>query len=166
METYYTYVDTPVGPFLLAGDREALHVASFTAGQQHRRPEPNWMADERPIAYAAEQLREYFAGTRTDFDVPLLVRGGAFQRTVWEALCAIPFGETRSYMEVARAVGSPLASRAVGAANRANSLPIFIPCHRVIGADGQLTGFGGGLATKRWLLEFEAHKSLQQPSLF
>jgi methylated-DNA-[protein]-cysteine S-methyltransferase len=103
----------------------------------------------------AEQLAEYFAGTRRVFDLPMAPRGTGFQRMVWQALLAIPFSETRSYGDVARAIGRPAASRAVGAANGRNPIAIIVPCHRVIGSNGGLTGYGGGLPTKRWLLEHE-----------
>lgn len=104
---------------------------------------------------AAKQLREYFAGTRDAFDLPLAPDGTAFQRRVWDALLAIPHGVTRSYGDIARAIGSPTASRAVGAANGQNPIAIIIPCHRVIGSSGSLTGYGGGMPTKKWLLEHE-----------
>lgn len=103
----------------------------------------------------AEQLCEYFAGSRQTFDLPLEPRGTEFQRRVWNALCEIPYGETRSYGEIAQRVGNPKASRAVGMANHRNPIPILIPCHRVIGADGSLVGYGGGLGVKRYLLDLE-----------
>jgi methylated-DNA-[protein]-cysteine S-methyltransferase len=108
------------------------------------------------LARAAAQLAEYFAGTRRTFDLPLAPRGTGFQRIVWHALAKIPYGETRSYGELARAIGRPAASRAVGAANGKNPLSIVVPCHRVVGASGELTGYAGGVATKRWLLDHEA----------
>jgi methylated-DNA-[protein]-cysteine S-methyltransferase len=104
---------------------------------------------------AADQLAEYFAGTRSAFDLALAPRGTEFQRSVWHALCAIPAGETRSYGELAHSLGRPLASRAVGAANGANPISIIVPCHRLIGSTGALTGYAGGLGTKRWLLAHE-----------
>ena len=107
----------------------------------------------------AKQLAEYFAGTRRSFDVPLGPRGTGFQTIVWRALTAIPYGETRSYGELARTIGRPAASRAVGAANGQNPIAIIVPCHRVIGANGDLTGYAGGLPTKRWLLAHEARYS-------
>ena len=108
------------------------------------------------LAAAAAQLREYFAGSRRAFDLPLDLDGTDFQRRAWTALAAIPYGETRSYREQARRLGVPRAARAIGAANGANPVPIVLPCHRLVGADGSLTGFGGGLDVKRWLLDFEA----------
>jgi methylated-DNA-[protein]-cysteine S-methyltransferase len=107
------------------------------------------------LAATAAQLAEYFAGARTEFDLPLAPQGTAFQRIVWDQLLAIPYGVTRSYGEVARAIGRPAASRAVGAANGRNPIAIIVPCHRVIGADGTLTGYGGGMSAKRWLLDHE-----------
>jgi methylated-DNA-[protein]-cysteine S-methyltransferase len=103
----------------------------------------------------AAQLREYFAGERREFDVELAAKGTPFQQRVWDSLMAIPYGELRSYGDVAKAIGRPAASRAVGAANGRNPIAIIVPCHRVIGASGNLTGYGGGLPTKKWLLEHE-----------
>jgi O-6-methylguanine DNA methyltransferase len=117
------------------------------------------------LRHATEQLQAYFAGQRRDFDLPLDLAGTAFQRSVWRALLDIPYGETRSYGFVAQAIGAPKAVRAVGAANGSNPIPIVVPCHRVIGAGGSLTGYGGGLALKRFLLELEArHSHLFQPA--
>ena len=109
----------------------------------------------RVLAATARQLAEYFAGERTAFDLPLAPRGTAFQQAVWRELVAIPFGETRSYADLARTLGQPTATRAVGAANGRNPLSIVAPCHRVVGSNGALTGFAGGLAAKRWLLDHE-----------
>jgi methylated-DNA-[protein]-cysteine S-methyltransferase len=108
------------------------------------------------LARTAAQLAEYFAGERRDFDVPLAPRGTGFQQRVWRELGKIPYGETRSYGELARAIGRPAASRAIGAANGKNPISILVPCHRVIAGTGALTGYAGGLAAKRWLLEHEA----------
>lgn len=163
---YYTHVDSPIGPFLLAGNDEALSMASFAKGKQRREPEAGWIHDPVPLRYASEQVESYFAGERTVFDLPLEIEGTAFQEEVWAVLRTIPFGEAWSYGQVARALGNPGASRAVGAANGANILPLIIPCHRVIGANGTLTGFGGGLETKKWLLDFECTRSDPQGSLF
>jgi methylated-DNA-[protein]-cysteine S-methyltransferase len=109
----------------------------------------------------ASQLAEYFAGKRREFDLPLGPRGSGFQERVWRALVAIPFGETRSYGELARAIGRPAASRAVGSANSKNPISIIVPCHRVIGANGTLTGYAGGMAAKRWLLDHESRYALR-----
>lgn len=117
-------------------------------------------SDANPhLRAATSQLNEYFAGQRRSFDVPLDMRGTDFQREVWTALTAIPFGKTRSYRDIAVAIGRPAASRAVGAANGRNPVSIIVPCHRVIGAGGSLTGFAGGLETKRWLLALEGSES-------
>jgi methylated-DNA-[protein]-cysteine S-methyltransferase len=121
-------------------------------------PAPDVPDRETPVlADAARQLAEYFMGARRVFDLPLATVGTRFQRVVWAALVAIPFGETRSYGALARAIGRPAASRAVGAANGKNPFAIVVPCHRVIGASGELTGYAGGMARKRWLLDHEGH---------
>ncbi len=151
----YTLMDSPVGRLLLAGDGDGLGLISFPGGSKARSPEPGWRADPAPFRAAIDQLTAYFAGTVTDFDLRLAPRGTPFQLRVWQALRAIPYGETISYGELARRVGRPEAARAVGAANGANPLPIVVPCHRVIGANGKLTGFGGGLETKAALLALE-----------
>lgn len=116
---------------------------------------PTPQPDHPVLAQAASQLRAYFDGARRSFDLPLDFRGTAFQQRVWAALLTIPFGETRSYGDIARAIGHPTASRAVGAANGRNPISIIAPCHRVVGSNGALTGFAGGLATKTWLLDHE-----------
>jgi len=152
---YWHEIDTPVGTLLLAGDAEHLKKVHFQAGPHRQRPDPGWSADPRPFAALIAQLEEYFAGRRRTFAVPLAPEGTPFQLTVWRALTAIPYGETVSYGELARRIGKPDAPRAVGLANGANPLPILVPCHRVIGADGSLTGFGGGLAIKSRLLTLE-----------
>ena len=158
----YTYLDSPVGPLLLAGDADGLTLISFPSGSREQKAKPAWREDAGPFAAAIRELREYFAGKRREFTVALKPRGTAFQLAVWQALRGIPYGETISYGELARRIGRPSASRAVGAANGANPLPIIVPCHRVIGADGSLTGFGGGVETKRFLLGLEAG----EPELF
>lgn len=152
---YYTFLDTPIGPFLLAGDGERLHRTGFSTGPQRRRPEPEWIHDPAAMRFASEPVDAYFAGERAPFDIPLRRTGTPFQRAVWDLLQRIPIGESRSYGELAHQLGKPGAARAVGSANGANTLPLIVPCHRVVGADGSLTGFGGGLPTKRWLLGFE-----------
>lgn len=156
---FYTYVDSPVGSLLLAGDEEALEVISFPSGSKARNPRPAWRRYDEPFRRARQQLEEYFAGTRRDFELPLGPRTSPFQARVLDALRAIPYGETRSYKDIAIALGDPRAVRAVGSANGSNPLPIVIPCHRVIGSDGSLTGFGGGLPTKRFLLDLERRHS-------
>lgn len=119
--------------------------------------QPDAVATQRVLARAVHQLAEYFAGRRNAFDLPLAPRGTAFQHLVWGQLSTIPHGETRSYGDIACGIGRPTASRAVGAANSQNPIAIIVPCHRVIGANGTLTGYAGGLAAKRWLLEHEQH---------
>jgi methylated-DNA-[protein]-cysteine S-methyltransferase len=153
----YTYLDTPIGPLLIAGDDAAIRRIEFPKNGKARRPEPDWKESGRgPVGEAARQLREYFAGGRTEFDLPIAPDGTPFQQSVWRHLQDIPYGATISYGELARRTGNPKASRAVGAANGANPIPIMIPCHRVIGANGKLTGFGGGLPIKEKLLALEA----------
>lgn len=151
----YTFVASPVGDLLLAGDAEALCLIGFPSGSRAKRPDAAWRRDAAPFREATRQLDAYFAGELTRFDLPLRFCGTAFQESVWRALIDIPYGETATYADIARRIGRPTAMRAVGAANGANPLPIVAPCHRVIGADGSLTGFGGGLPTKKFLLRLE-----------
>ncbi len=152
----YCYLDTPIGPLLIAGDRDAVRRIEFPENGRPARPEPDWTESALgPIGEAVRQLREYFSGQRTTFHLPLAPEGTEFQRNVWRRLQDIPYGKTISYGELAKRVGNPKASRAVGAANGVNPLPIVIPCHRVIGSNGKLTGFGGGLPTKEALLSLE-----------
>ncbi len=151
MPALSTVVDTLIGPIALETGGEALTRATF-----HATSRPGSGEHLTPLLKeACRQLEAYFAGRLTDFSVPLAPRGTPFQLTVWSALRQIPYGETRSYRELAASVGRPAAVRAVGAANGRNPIPIFIPCHRVIGSDGRLVGFGGGLETKRKLLDLE-----------
>ncbi len=152
---YWHQIDSPVGKLLLTGDGVRLKGIHFQSGPHAREAEAEWVRDPAPFAAPVSQLMEYFAGGRRTFDLPLAPRGTEFQQTVWAALRRIPYGETLSYGELARRIGRPHASRAVGLANGANPLPIVVPCHRVIGADGSLTGFGGGLDIKRRLLALE-----------
>ena len=147
--------DSPVGPLLLAGTAAVLTRVHFQAGPHRLRPSPAWRHDAAPFAPALAQLGEYFRGARREFDLPLAPEGTPFQLVVWQALRAVPYGETLSYGELAQRVGLAGGARAVGLANGANPLPIVVPCHRVIGADGSLTGFGGGLDIKRALLALE-----------
>ena len=152
---YWHEIDSPIGRLLLAGDGASLIQVSFQSGPRPIQPPRLWRADAAPFRAVIAQLEEYFAGQRLEFDLPLAPRGTEFQRRVWHALREIPYGKTISYGELARRIGNPSASRAVGLANGANPLPILVPCHRVIGADGSLTGFGGGLPIKRKLLALE-----------
>jgi methylated-DNA-[protein]-cysteine S-methyltransferase len=159
MDTLFTYVDSPLGPLLLAGSRHALKLIGFSRGDRARSEGPDWQRDDAAFARVRQQLDEYFAGQRRVFDVPLAPDGTDFQRAVWHALLTVPYGETCSYQQIALRIDQPKALRAVGAANGANPIPIIIPCHRVIGSDGSLTGFGGGLDSKRWLLDLERSHS-------
>ena len=147
---YYCYLDTPIGELLLAGDEDGLGMIGFPGGKMRREPESGWIFNEAPFAEARRQLNEYFAGERKDFDLPLKLSGTDFQVQVLEELQRIPYGKTTSYGEIARRIGRP---------NGANPIPIVIPCHRVIGSGGALTGFGGGLDTKEALLRLEAENS-------
>ncbi|MBT8088090.1 MAG: methylated-DNA--[protein]-cysteine S-methyltransferase [Gammaproteobacteria bacterium] len=156
---YYCYLETPIGELLLAGEHDALAMIGFPKGSMRRDPEPDWIYNEKPLAKARQQLLEYFAGERTEFDLPLRLDGSEFQVSVLKALQEIPYGETVSYGEIARRIGRPKAVRAVGAANGRNPIPIVVPCHRVIGTSGDLTGFGGGLDTKEALLRLEAENT-------
>ena len=150
-----TTVDTPIGPLQLVASETGLREVLF-AGQAPSAGEPAADGGSPVLDEAARQLREYFDGARTDFTVPLDLAGTPFQITAWRALAEIPYGETVSYAEEARRLGRPRAVRAVGAANGRNPVPIVLPCHRVIGTNGSLTGFGGGLHVKRALLDHEA----------
>jgi len=150
----YCYLDSPIGRLLLAGDEKALKFIFFPKELQQQ-PEAAWHFNEKPLTEAAAQLKAYFAGRLKQFSLPIRPHGTPFQQMVWEELRKVPYAATVSYGELARRVGRPKAARAVGAANGRNPIPIIIPCHRVIGASGHLTGFGGGLPTKRALLELE-----------
>lgn len=153
---YYCYTESPIGELLLAGDDNALAMIGFPQGAMRRDPEADWIYNEKPFAEAIRQLQEYFAGKRHEFDLPLSLTGTEFQLQVLDELQRIPYGETTSYGDIANRIGRPKAVRAVGAANGRNPIPIIVPCHRVIGSGGQLTGFGGGLDTKEALLRLEA----------
>ncbi len=153
--TSYCYIDSPIGRLLLAGDADALAIIDFRSGPRPRRLDAAWTEDARPFKVAIAELGEYFAGDRRVFSVPLAPAGTPFQLRVWRALLEIPYGDTTSYGELARRLGQPTASRAVGLANGSNPLPVIIPCHRVIGANGALTGYGGGLPIKQRLLALE-----------
>lgn len=151
----YCHMPSPVGPLLLAGSDKALNILSFPGGDKAIQPREGWEQSQAPFAEVIRQLNAYFAGELTKFDLPFELNGTPFQKKVWQTLATIPVGETRTYGWLANAVGSPKASRAVGAANGANPLPVILPCHRIIGANGTLTGFGGGLPTKKFLLQLE-----------
>ena len=156
---YYCYLETPIGDLLLAGDDEALSLVSFPEGSRRQEPEPDWIYSEKPFAEARRQLTAYFDGTLKEFDLELRPNGTEFQLRVLEELQKIPYGTTTSYGDIAKRIGRPKAMRAVGAANGRNPIPIIIPCHRVIGSTGDLTGFGGGLPTKEALLRHELEHS-------
>jgi methylated-DNA-[protein]-cysteine S-methyltransferase len=152
----YTSLESPIGELLAVGDSRGLRGLYMQEGRTAIAVRAGWEAADEPFAEARAQLAEYFAGQRRAFDLPLAMAGSPFQRRVWRALQDIPYGETISYGELARRIGVPSASRAVGVANGRNPVSVIVPCHRVIGADGSLTGYGGGLARKRLLLELEA----------
>jgi methylated-DNA-[protein]-cysteine S-methyltransferase len=153
---YHTTVSSPIGDLLLLSDGVALRALWMQAGPTALVPEAGWVADDGPFGQVTAQLRQYFAGERTVFDVPLTLDGTPFQQRVWSALREIPYATTISYGELARRIGQPSASRAVGLANGRNPISVIVPCHRVIGADGSLTGYGGGLERKQLLLGLEA----------
>jgi methylated-DNA-[protein]-cysteine S-methyltransferase len=151
----YTTMDSPIGELLLLGDGQALHGLYMQDGRRPVRIASRWRRSPAPFTDVQTQLHEYFAGERTVFDTQLMLNGSQFERTVWRALQDVPYGETVSYGEIARRVDHPEAARAVGLANGRNPIAVIVPCHRVIGADGSLTGYGGGLERKRLLLELE-----------
>ena len=151
----YTIFNSPIGDLLAVGDGESLSRLHMLGSRKRVALNPVWQRDDDALDDVRTQLDEYFAGGRREFDLQLDMIGNPFELRVWDALCEIPYGETISYGELAKRVGNPKASRAVGAANGQNPIPIVIPCHRVIGANGKLTGFGGGLPTKEALLALE-----------
>ena len=152
----FTYFDSPIGRLLLTTDGTALSGLYMEPSRKTPSTE-GWVNDPTiaPLAEAVRQLTEYFSGKRREFDLPLRLQGTAFQQRVWRELTEIPYGETWSYGQLAKRINKPSASRAVGLANGRNPISILVPCHRVIGADGSLTGYGGGLERKQWLLAHE-----------
>lgn len=162
---YFGIVDSPVGELLLVGSKRRLAQLSFLSGR--KRPakiDSNWIRRDDEFASVKQQLNDYFCGERTRFDVPLEFSSTSnFNQDVWRALLEIPYGQTATYKDIAEAVNRPKAYRAVGQANNRNPISIIIPCHRVIGHDGTLTGFGGGLGTKQYLLDLEL-KTATPPS--
>jgi len=156
----YTHYDGPLGTMLLAADERGLRLISFALGKRPERPQSGWRQDRAPFAETIRQLRAYFDGELKNFDLPLSLEGTEFQLRVWKSLCAIPYGQTISYGQLARLIGSPKAARAVGLANGSNPIPIIVPCHRVIGSNGSLVGYGGGLSNKKTLLFLEKKHEL------
>jgi methylated-DNA-[protein]-cysteine S-methyltransferase len=154
----YTTMKSPIGPLLLAGDEGGLRLVHFATGRRPKSPQREWTEDKAPFKDVIRQLDAYFEGKLTDFDLPLVLDGTEFQLLVWNHLRKIPYGETVSYGQLARRIGSPAAARAVGLANGSNPIPIIVPCHRVIGSNGDLTGFGGGLPVKKKLLALESRQ--------
>ena len=165
MMIQYRTIDSPIGPLTLAGQGSALTNLRMV-DQTYEPSRADWTLDDAAFAEAVAQLDAYFAGERIDFDVELDMRGTDFQQRVWKALLTIPYGETRSYGEIAEQIGAPGAARAVGLANGHNPIAIIVPCHRVIGANGQLTGYGGGLDRKLTLLELEKSRAPANLTLF
>jgi methylated-DNA-[protein]-cysteine S-methyltransferase len=151
----YRTIESPIGQLLLAGDDQGVRFLLFSTGRHTAQPKPDWEPDRGSLNESASQLTSYFAGKLRAFDIPLAPQGTPFQQQVWRALCDIPYGTTTSYAELARRIGKPNAVRAVGLANGSNPISIIIPCHRVIGSNGSLTGYGGGLPIKKALLELE-----------
>ena len=151
----YRPLITPIGPLLLAGDAAGLRFVLFSRGRKSVAPRPEWEPDRGLLDEPVKQLSAYFAGKLREFELAVAPEGTSFQREVWSELQRIPYGETISYGEVARRIGNPKAVRAVGLANGSNPISIIIPCHRVIGSNGSLTGYGGGLPTKQALLALE-----------
>ena len=156
MDAIFTRIDSPIGPLTLTGDGESLTTLHMELHRGRPDPAPRARRDDDAFLSAREQLAAYFAGELRAFDVPLAPTGSPWQMRVWDALREIPYGETVSYGEIARRVGAPDAPRAVGTANGSNPIAIVVPCHRVIGANGKLTGYGGGLDRKRFLLGLES----------
>ncbi|QJB32593.1 methylated-DNA--[protein]-cysteine S-methyltransferase [Chitinophaga oryzae] len=150
MELAHLRIDTPVGPLLISGTDEYIQAVNFTEEPETAFPPPPQL-----LLQCAQQLQEYFAGDRKVFELPIRQPGTDFQQTVWEQLTRIPFGQTISYLQLAHRIGNPKSIRAVGTTNGKNQLAIIVPCHRVIGANGMLVGYAGGLWRKRWLLEHE-----------
>jgi methylated-DNA-[protein]-cysteine S-methyltransferase len=155
MTTHYAITDSPIGELLILGDEESVHSLLMNGEGDFDRHKLDLVHDQELFADTIDQLDEYFAGERDAFDLPLEPQGTEFQRAVWNALAAIPFGETRSYGQIAEKVGRPKAARAVGMANNRNPIAVIVPCHRVIGAGGALVGYAGGLERKTWLLDHE-----------
>jgi len=158
-QQFFSVTDSPIGKLMLIGDGHALTGLYMESYRSAWARQKELQRDDAALKTTREQLGAYFAGELKDFDLALHGAGTEFQQTVWRALCEIPYGETTSYGELARRIGQPTAARAVGLANGQNPIAVIVPCHRVIGADGSLTGYGGGLPRKKWLLAHEASHS-------
>lgn len=158
---YYHVVESPIGPLLLAGDEEGLKYVNIRKGKRKVEIPAAWKENKEFFMDVSKQLEAYFSGKLEYFEVKLALEGTEFQKSVWKTLQEIPYGETRTYGEIAKSIGKPKASRAVGLANNRNPLAILVPCHRVIGANGKLTGYGGGVEAKAFLLALEKRKSKQ-----
>jgi methylated-DNA-[protein]-cysteine S-methyltransferase len=156
MNLLYTTIQSPLDELLLVGDGDGLHRLDMQKGRRATPIDPAWQRDDDAFDDLKTQLSEYFDGARREFDLKLSLAGNPFELRVWNALLEIPYGETASYGQIARRIGAPDAARAVGLANGRNPVAVIVPCHRVIGADGSLTGYGGGLDRKRLLLDLEA----------
>lgn len=155
MQTYFSILESPIGALLVTSNGTAI-TRVYMQNHKHAEPQqPDWQRDDAQFTQTQAQFAAYFAGELASFDLPLAPAGTDFQQQVWQALRSIPFGQTSSYGELAASLGKPKASRAVGMANGRNPISIIVPCHRVIGADGSLTGYGGGIERKRWLLGHE-----------
>lgn len=160
MTIWYTQIESPIDRILITSDGDSLTGLHMVEHRHYEVLTDDWKRDDavKPFAEARKQLEAYFAGRMADFDLPLAMRGTEFQQQVWQELQNIPFGQTISYGELARRVGNPNSSRAVGAANGRNPISIIVPCHRVIGSNGKLTGYGGGMQRKEWLLAHESKR--------
>jgi len=166
MSAIFMDTETPIGLVRVVEQEGAVTRVGLATSKGFAQRDWGQRGTSATLHAVVEQLAEYFVGTRTTFELPLRPAGTAFQRQAWQALCAIPFGQTRSYAEQARAVGRPTATRAIGAANGRNPIAIIVPCHRVIGSDGSLTGYAGGEPVKRWLLNHEGAPARAQLGLW
>lgn len=162
MTNCFTYIESPLGRICVQGDGEFVTGLYMPQHKHWRGVDSGWRQSDAPFGAIREQLDEYFAGARRRFDLPLKLNGTPFQQRVWRELEQIPFGSTITYAQLAQRVGKPTATRAVGHANGRNPVSIIVPCHRVIGADGKLTGYGGGMDKKKWLLAWEQGASVPQ----
>jgi len=154
---YYCIIESSISLILLAGDEEGLKQLTFLKGEKEIKIPEEWIENEEFFKETISQLKDYFSGKLQSFDLKLAPEGTEFQKSVWKALCEIPYGETRSYKNIAISIGKPKACRAVGLANNRNPIAIFIPCHRVIGSNGKLTGYASGLDIKEFLLKLEQY---------